>query len=285
MNFENMNILTFDIEDWYCHDNYSQNFDWESHPVRIYESIYKMLDVLDENEVKGTFFCLGWLADHHPDVITEIAKRGHEIGCHSYQHQLAYRFDREGFKQDTLKAKSLIEDLTGQEVLSYRAPSYSITANNTYCFDVLVELGFKYDCSVFPTSRECGGYPDYGSGIPGIIRCKHGDLKEFPMNTFRLLGKDVIFSGGGYFRILPYKLIKYMASHSDYVVSYFHPSDFDPGQPKMKHLPLMRQLKNELGLKGAFKMYQKYIKDFDFLPLTEADKMVDWSKTKVIDIH
>ena len=253
--------------------------------MRIYEPLYKLLDVLDDNHVKGTFFCLGWLADHHPDVITEIAKRGHELGCHSYQHQLAFRFDREGFKADTYKAKSLIEDLTGKEVLSFRAPSYSITPANKFCFDVLVELGFKYDCSVFPTARECGGYPEYGEGKPGIIRCPNGDLKEFPMNTYKVLGKDIIFSGGGYFRILPYSWIKYMAKRSDYVVSYFHPSDFDPGQPKMKQLKLTRQLKNELGLKGAFKMYKRYIEDFDFITIGQADEQMDWSKAKIIDIR
>ena len=279
-----MNILTFDIEDYYCHDNYSQNFNWDDFPVRIYEPLYKLLDVLDEYNTKGTFFCLGWLADHHPDVIKEIAKRGHEIGCHSYQHQLAYRFDRDGFKQDTYKAKSLIENLIGQEVISFRAPSYSITPSNSFCFDVLVELGFKYDCSVFPTDRECGGYPDYGEAVPAIIRCAHGDLKEFPMNTYSFLGKDIIFSGGGYFRILPYWLIKYMANHSDYIVSYFHPSDFDPDQPNMKQLSLKRQIKNKIGLKGAYSMYKKYIRDFDFMIIGEADKKINWKESRVLNM-
>ena len=279
-----MNILTFDIEDYYCHDNYSQNFNWDDFPVRIYEPLYKMLDVLDENNTKGTFFCLGWLANHHPDVIKEIAKRGHEIGCHSYQHQLAYRFDRNGFKEDIYKAKSLIENLIGQEVISFRAPSYSITPTNSYCFDVLVELGFKYDCSVFPTARECGGYPNYGNGVPAIIRCEHGDLKEFPMNIYSFLGKDIVFSGGGYFRVLPYKLIKYMANHSDYIVSYFHPSDFDPGQPNMKQLSLKRQLKNKIGLRGAYAMYRKYIRDFDFVTLGEADRLINWEEMRVLNI-
>ena len=279
-----MNILTFDIEDYYCHDNYSQNFNWDDFPVRIYEPLYKLLDVLDEYNTKGTFFCLGWLADHHPDVIKEIAKRGHEIGCHSYQHQLAYRFDRDGFKQDTYKAKSLIENLIGQEVISFRAPSYSITPSNSFCFDVLVELGFKYDCSVFPTDRECGGYPDYGEAVPAIIRCAHGDLKEFPMNTYSFLGKDIIFSGGGYFRILPYWLIKYMANHSDYIVSYFHPSDFDPDQPNMKQLSLKRQIKNKIGLKGAYSMYKKYIRDFDFMTIGEADKKINWKESRVLNM-
>lgn len=279
-----MNILTFDIEDYYCHDNYSQNFNWEEHPVRIYDPLYKILDTLDENNRKGTFFCLGWLVEHHPDVITEIAKRGHEIGCHSYQHQLAFRFDRKGFYKDTHKAKCLLEDLIGKEILAYRAPSYSISPDNTFALDVLAELGFKYDCSIFPTKRECGGFPTYGKGEPGIFKSKEFSIKEFPMNTYKFLGKDIIFSGGGYFRILPYPMIKHMANKSGYIVSYFHPSDFDPDQPRMKHLSLMRQLKNELGLKGAFKMYQKYIRDHEFVTVEEADKLTDWDKAKVIEI-
>ena len=280
-----MNILTFDIEDYYCHDNYSQNFYWEEYPVRIYEPLFKILDTLDLYNKKGSFFCLGWLAEHHPAVILEIAKRGHEIGCHSYQHQLAYRFNREGFKQDTYRAKSLLEDLTGKKVISYRAPSYSITPNNKYCFDVLAELGFEYDASVFPTTRECGGYPCYGKVEPKLLECTHGVIKEFPMNTYKFIGKDIIFSGGGYFRILPYWLINYLTNHSEYVVSYFHPSDFDPEQPKMTHLSKMRQLKNELGLKGAYDMFRKYIRDNEFVTLSEADSIIDWNKVEKIIIR
>lgn len=279
-----MNILTFDIEDYYCHDNYSQNFNWEKHPVRIYEPLYKILDCLDENNRIGTFFCLGWLAEHHPDVITAIAKRGHEIGCHSYQHQLAYRFSKKGFYDDTYKAKSLLENLTGKAVAAYRAPSYSITPKNVFALEVLAELGFKYDCSIFPTTRECGGFPTYGKAEPGIFKSDDYSIKEFPMNTYKFLGKDIIFSGGGYFRIFPYHLINYLTKKSHYIVSYFHPSDFDPGQPRMKHLTLMRQFKNELGLKGAFKMFKKYIRDNDFLTIGEADKLIDWNSVKIIKL-
>ena len=280
-----MNVLTFDIEDYYCHDNYSQNFNWENFPVRIYEPLFKLLDTLDEFNKKGSFFCLGWLAEHHPRVIKEIARRGHEIGCHSYQHQLAYRFDRNGFYSDTYKAKSLIEDLIGNEVISYRAPSYSITPDNVFCFDVLAELGFKYDASIFPTIRECGGFPNYGINGPLLIKCEHGLIKEFPMNTYNIFGKEIVFSGGGYFRVLPYWLIKYLTNHSDYIVSYFHPSDFDPEQPKMTHLSKMRQLKNELGLKGAYDMFRKYIRDNEFVTLSEADSIIDWNKVEKIIIR
>lgn len=280
-----MNILTFDIEDWYCHDNYSQNFNWDNHEVRIYEPLEKILAYLNNAQVKGTFFCLGWLAEKHPKVIRMISAEGHHIGSHSYQHQLAYRFNKREFYEDTYKSKALIEDIIGVPVDCYRAPSYSITPKNPYAFDVLAELGFKYDCSVFPTSRECGGYSGYGSSVPGIIRHNGYEIKEFPMNVFSLWGHDIVFSGGGYFRILPYSFIKYFAGKSEYIMSYFHPSDFDPGQPRMKHLSKMRQFKNEVCLAGAFDKFKKYINEHKVMNLIEANETIDWKQAKFFDIN
>lgn len=279
-----MNILTFDIEDWYCHDNYSQNFEWEKFEVRIYEPLEKILQSLDEKQIKATFFCLGWLADHHPKVIRDIAELGHQIGCHSYQHQLSFRLNYKEFHEDTYRAKSVLEDVSGKEVSCFRAPSYSITSENPYAFEVLAKLGFTHDSSVFPINRECGGFKDYGEAIPKIIKYNGYTIKEFPMNTYKFLFNDVVFSGGGYFRILPYFMIKHWANKSDYIMSYFHPSDFDPHQPKMKHLPLMRQFKNEIGLKGAFDKFKKYINDNSFMSIKEADKAIDWSTIKEIVI-
>ena len=280
-----MNILTFDIEDWYCHDNYTQNFDWHQYEVRIYEPMARILDFLDENDVKATFFCLGWLAENHPSIIKDIVAHGHQLGCHSYQHQLAYRFNKMEFYDDTYKSKKMLEDLSGLPVNAYRAPSYSITPQNPYAFDVLAELGFTHDCSIFPTSRECGGFEGFGDSIPSLI--KHNDhvIKEFPMNIYKLLGKKMIFSGGGYFRILPYDLIRYCTNNSNYIMSYFHPSDFDPKQPKMKHLTFMRQLKNEIGLNGAFCKFKKYIRDNEFMTVEDADKIIDWDKVNIFEIN
>ena len=132
-----MNILTFDIEDWYNHDDYSRDFAWEKHEVRIYEGTDKILSALYEKGLKGTFFCVGWIAEHHPQVIRDIANAGHHLGCHSYQHELATRFTREEFKEDTYKAKCLIEDVAGCKVDAFRVPSFSITRNNLWAFDVL----------------------------------------------------------------------------------------------------------------------------------------------------
>lgn len=278
-----MNILTFDIEDWYNHDDYSRDFAWEKHEVRIYEGTEKILTALDERGLKGTFFCVGWIAEHHPKVIQWIAERGHHLGCHSYQHELATRFTREQFKEDTYKAKCLIEDVASQEVNAFRVPSFSITHDNLWAFDVLAELGFKYDSSVFPSHHEFGGLPDFPS-TPHIIKTKHGDLKEFPISLGKVLGREIVYSGGGYFRVMPYWLLKRITQKAEYVLAYFHPSDFDPDQPQMPQLPKMRQFKNRVALKGAYEKYKRYIADFRFENLLDADDKILWEKQQRIEL-
>lgn len=278
-----MNILTFDIEDWYNHDDYSRDFAWDKFEVRIYDGVDKILAALDNRHVKGTFMCLGWIAEKHPVVIRRICDAGHHIGCHSYQHELATRFSQKEFREDTYKAKCLLEDVSGQAVDAFRVPSFSITENNKWAFDVLIDLGFRYDCSVFPSVHEFGGLPGYPSE-PFIITTAKGSIKEFPINLGEVLGREIVYSGGGYFRVMPYWMLHRMALKSSYVMSYFHPSDFDPGQPQMSHLPLMRQFKNRVGLKWAYPKFKRFITDFDFVNIPVADRMVDWNTCKKIEI-
>lgn len=279
-----MNILTFDIEDWYNHDDYTQDFEWEKFEVRIYEGVDKILEALSDTGQKGTFMCVGWIGEHHPSIIKKIVDAGHHIGCHSYQHQLATRFSEKEFKDDTYKAKCILEDVCGHEVNAYRVPSFSITKNNLWCFNTLAELGFKYDASVFPSQHEFGGLPDFPAE-PTIIKTQSGMIKEFPVNLGKILGREIVYSGGGYFRIMPFKVIKHLMSKEKYVMSYFHPSDFDPNQPKMPQLSLMRQFKNRVALKGAYSKFKKFIDYYDFRDIEEADKILDWNKAPKIDLR
>lgn len=279
-----MNILTFDIEDWYNHDDYSRDFDWDKFEVRIYEGVDKILSALEERDVKGTFFCLGWIAEHHPKVIRQIAEAGHHLCCHSYQHELASRFTPDEFKDDTYKAKCLIEDVSGVAVDAYRVPSFSITRKNLWVFDIIAELGFKYDCSVFPSVHEFGGIKGFPAH-PTLLETHNGILKEFPIGLGRIAGKEIVYSGGGYFRIMPYSILTRLTRRSDYVMAYFHPSDFDPGQPKMPQLPRMRQFKNRVSLSGAYEKFRKYINDFDFISLQVADKSIDWNSSQAIHVN
>lgn len=281
-----MNILTFDIEDWYNCDFITTDFDWDKHEVRIYESVERILDELATRNLKGTFFCLGWLAEKHPDIILKIHNQGHHIGCHSYQHELSFRFDREGFKEDTVRAKKLIEGVIGESINAFRAPGFSITEQNVWALEVLTELGFEYDCSLFPAKHDYGGFSSYGKAEPTILNLPNGkQLKEFPINVHNVLGKNIVFSGGGFFRFFPYPLIKYWSSKSFYLMTYFHPRDFDPHQPVIKALPLARKFKSYVGLSSSFLKFQRLLNDFKFLSIMEANDTIDWKKIRVIDLN
>lgn len=280
-----MNILTFDIEDWYNCDFITTDFDWDKYEVRIYDVLERILLELENRNLKATFFCLGWIAEKHPNVIRKIHAKGHHIGCHSYQHELSFRFDRSGFKLDTEKSKTLIEDLIGESINAFRAPGFSITEKNVWALEVLTELGFEYDCSLFPGTHDYGGFLSYGKAEPAILNLPNGNqLKEFPINIQPILGKNIVFSGGGFFRFFPYSLIKYWASKSDYMMTYFHTRDFDPDQPMIDSLPIMRKFKSYVGLSTSFAKFQNLLDDFEFISVEEANKSISWEKSRVIKL-
>jgi hypothetical protein len=192
--------------------------------------------------------------------------------------------DRKSFKQDTEYSIKLLEDITGDKIFTYRAPGFSISEHNKWAFEVLADLGIENDCSVFPSDHDYGGYPSFGECLPSIIDISGYKLKEFPMNTIELFNRNIVFSGGGYFRIIPYFLIKRWTSQSDYVMSYFHPRDFDYKQPRLNHLPIMRKFKSYIGLKNAYPKFLNWISDFQVMSLGEASEQIDWGKAKIIYI-
>jgi len=280
-----MNVLTFDIEDWYNCDFITTDFDWDKYEVRIHEGVERILNELQTRNLKATFFCLGWVAENHPNLIRKIHAQGHHIGCHSYQHELSFRFDRDEFKHDTKKSKDLIENVIGEPINAYRAPGFSITEKNVWALEVLTELGFEYDCSLFPAKHDYGGFASYGKAEPTILHLANGkQLKEFPINIQKIYGKNIVFSGGGFFRIFPYSLIRYWASKSDYMMTYFHPRDFDPDQPMISSLPLIRKFKSYVGLSKSFAKFKKLLDDFEFVTVSEADKLIDWENARVIKL-
>lgn len=279
-----MNVLTFDIEEWFHCDFISDSSGWKNYETRIYKSVDLILDHLAEKKLKGTFLILGWIAERYPDVVRKIYDMGHEVGCHSYYHNLVHKMTRAEFYNDTEKAIKIIEDIIGQKIIIYRAPAFSITEKTPWAFEVLAELGIEYDCSVFPSAHDYGGFPSFGESKPTIINVNGIHIKEFPMNTVRIFNKDIVFSGGGFFRLFPYHLIKKWTNGSSYVMSYIHPRDFDFRQPVLSHLPLMRKFKSYYGLKGSFPKYKRWTADFETLSLLEASALVDWNKTKIITV-
>jgi len=279
-----MNILTFDIEDWFHCDFISDKITWTNYETRIYSSVDLILQHLSDQNLKGTFLVLGWIAEKYPDVVKKIFDLGHEVGCHSYYHELVYKMTPEEFFTDTESAIKRIEDIIGEKVIIYRAPAFSITEKTPWAFEVLAELGIKYDCSIFPSTHDYGGFPSFGTGKPTIINVNGIHIKEFPMNTVKIFNKDIVFSGGGFFRLFPYILIKKWTTDSSYVMSYIHPRDFDFEQPILPHLPLIRKFKSYYGLKGSFQKYKRWTADFKTYSLLEASKLVDWSKVKIISL-
>jgi len=250
-----MKVLTFDIEEWFhLLDNPSTRFEtqWSSFSSRIDRNVDRILGVLDKTDISATFFCLGWVAEKYPHIIKKISDLGYEIACHSHTHQLAYNQTPKEFREDLKRAKQTIEDLIGCGINTYRIPGFSLTKDNLWVFDVIRDEGFSVDCSVFPASRSHGGFKNFITDQPCLIELENSTLiKEFPLNTSSVLGNRLVFSGGGYFRLLPYPIIKRLFGQSDYVMTYFHPRDFDESQPVIANLSLMRRFKSYYGLKYA----------------------------------
>ena len=281
-----MNILSIDLEDWYHildHKATAHPDQWEKFEPRIERNVERLLNLFAEKKQQATWFCLGWMARKHPDIIKKISD-SHHIACHSDLHKLIYLQSPARFREDTMRAKHELEKLTGKEINVYRAPGFSVTKETSWFFDVLLECGFKTDSSIFPAKRTHGGYVGFGNSKPCRIECQNGIIREFPMNTTKLLGKDIVFSGGGYFRALPYSFINNSFRNAEYVMTYFHPRDFDPGQPVISSLPLRRKFMSYTGLKSSEKKLRRLLEDYNFVDIPTAEAAINWEATPLIKI-
>lgn len=284
-----MKILTFDIEEWFhILDNPSTKSEkeWVNYESRIHNNMETIFDILDASKASATFFVVGWIAEKYPEIVRKISERGYQIGSHTHMHQLAYEQDRRTFYDDVEKSIKTIEDCIGKKVELFRAPGFSISENNIWAFEVLHELGITTDSSVFPIEHAHGGLKCFPGAKPSILTYNGITLKEFPINVQSVLGKPIVFSGGGYFRLLPYQLIKKATAKSDYVMSYFHPRDFDYKQPIIPDLSSIRKFKSYVGLKSCKPKLENWLKDFDFIDIKTASQQIDWyqQKTAVLDL-
>lgn len=236
------NAFTIDVEDYYHVSALAPAVPrdtWADRESRVSASTERLLGMLDEHRVKGTFFVLGWVADHVPSLVKRIAALGHEVACHGYSHQLIYRQTPGVFAEETRRAKTLLEDLTGLPVIGYRAASFSITPRSRWALDTLVELGFAYDSSIFPVRHDRYGMPG-AARVPGRIQAPSGaSIVEFPMSTARFGPVRVPVSGGGYFRLLPYWLTSrglrdINEREGQPFTFYLHPWEIDVEQPRLR---------------------------------------------------
>lgn len=280
-----MKILTFDVEEWFhILDNESTKTEreWFGYSDRLSANMERIFDLLEKEQQSATFFCLGWVAKRYPDIIRKIDSLGYEIASHSDMHQLAYEQDQNEFRRDLENSRKVIEDITGKKLRAFRAPGFSFREENKWTFEAMIENGIEIDCSIFPARRAHGGFENFGAAEPALVEINGARIKEFPINLYQFLKKHIIFSGGGYFRLFPYFIIRRLTRNSEYMMTYFHPRDFDPEQPVIKELSLVRKFKSYYGLQGAFKKLERLVKDFKFIDLKEADALVDWNKAKVI---
>jgi polysaccharide deacetylase family protein (PEP-CTERM system associated) len=282
-----MNVLTIDLEDWFHilgNKSTALPEQWKKFPSRLHENNDRLLDMLEKHNTKATFFVLGWIAERYPEVVKKIHAAGHEIGAHSYGHQLLFNQTPEEMRADMLYSIKLLEDLIGNKITLYRAPGFSLTHKTSYAWEILAECGITTEASVFPAKRIHGGINDFSYAVPCRLRINGTEIKEFPVSTQKIFGKRFVFSGGGYFRFFSYYFIKKWMKDKSYVMSYFHPRDFDSGQPMIEDLAWYRKFMSYTGLKSSEKKFERLLSDFTFINISAASGMINWETTPVVDL-
>jgi polysaccharide deacetylase family protein (PEP-CTERM system associated) len=237
-----VNAMTVDVEDYFHVAALAKSIDrsrWNDMEYRVEANTKRLLDLFDESAIKATFFVLGWVAQRSPELVREIHRRGHEIASHGMSHKLVYNQTPQEFFAETRDSKALLQDIVGVPVSGYRASTYSITKRSLWALDVLCDLGFKYDSSIFPIQHDVYGIPDAPQSPSRIAAPNGKTIVEFPMSTATMLGVRVPVSGGGYFRLLPYALTRAGLRKLNErlrrpFVFYLHPWEIDPGQPRIK---------------------------------------------------
>jgi polysaccharide deacetylase family protein (PEP-CTERM system associated) len=266
------NYLTIDVEDYFQVAAFEKQInpdEWPQFESRVNNNTGTLLKILDRYNVKATFFIVGWIAEKHPELVREISEKGHEIGCHSYRHQRIQTLTREAFKEDTNRAKGILEDISGKKVSGYRAPTYSITRDTIWALDILAELGFEYDSSIFPIYHDNYGIPDaprFPYKIDGL------GLTEYPLSTALILGRKVPIAGGGYFRLFPYwftrmGLKSINEKEKQPFIFYLHPWEVDPDQPRMKDISQLSRFRHYNNLSKTSSRLQQLLSDFQFAPI------------------
>ena len=308
------NVLTIDIEDYFQVHAFSGVINpasWDNYKSRVEHNTYKVLELLDrrgaatnqpkyskdaDSSVKATFFILGWIAERYPGLVKEIMAQGHEVASHGYCHTLVTRQTPEEFRADIAKTKKILEDITGDEVIGYRASTYSITKKTVWALKILAEEGYRYDSSIFPVYHDVYGFPGAprfpfkvnlkGDALIGLNHStpsndlnSYSALWEFPVSTFRFWGQNLPVAGGGYFRLFPYWLTKRLIGRINRrekkpFVFYIHPWEFDPDQPRIYNAPLKSRFRHYLNLNKVEDRFRKLLRDFKFV----AIKDLMWGK-------
>lgn len=246
------NALTIDVEDYFqvsAMAPYIRRDEWDSRECRVERNVDRILALLAQHDIRATFFTLGWIAERYPQLVRQIVAQGHELASHGYGHQRASDLSRDAFRDDIVHAKHLLEDLGGVAVQGYRAPSFSIGEGNLWAFDSLQAAGYRYSSSIYPIKHDHYGMPD----APRFAHTVADGLLEIPVSTLRLRGRNLPSSGGGYFRLLPYALSRWMiakvnADDRQPAIFYFHPWEIDAGQPRVVGINLKTRFRHYVNI-------------------------------------
>lgn len=264
-----MNILTFDVEEWFIMEDSGiiPHNSWQDLQSRLEQNIGTILTAISRHNIKATFFVLGWVAEHYPTLIRQIADAGHEIGYHSYYHMRPLHQEPAAFEDDLVKGLSLLEKVTGQKVKAYRAPNFSVASDSAWIYPILAKHGITVSSSV----KAHRSILDYRvQSRPFRIKTCHGDIFEFPLNRVRLPGFSLVYSGSGYLRLLPYSLIRLLFSFSDYNMAYFHPRDFDLHFPGHRAICKYHHWRSSIKAETTMPKLNKLAETYYFNTLEEA---------------
>lgn len=265
------NALTVDVEDYFHVSAFAPSIhrdSWTSRESRVVGNVRKLLAIFEEFNARGTFFVLGWVAERHPQLVREIAAHGHEVACHGFSHRLVYEQPPSEFREETLRSKKLLEDIVGSTVLGYRAASYSIVRESLWALDILEELGFLYDSSIFPVRHDRYGIPNAERAPHRMTTPGGKSIVEWPLATASIFGCRLPVAGGGYFRLLPYWVSHWGLSSINQreqrpFIFYLHPWEIDPEQPRVSAGWLSR-FRHYTNLAKCERRLRRLLADFRF---------------------
>lgn len=264
------NAMTIDVEDYFQVSAFSQYItrtSWDTRPCRVVANMAQVLGLLDQHNVKATFFVLGWIAKRYPQIVYDIVKNDHELASHGSNHLRASDQSVEEFREDISSSKKLLEDLGGHRVIGYRAPSFSIGQHNLWALDVLQEAGYRYSSSIYPVKHDHYGMPD----APRFKYQPRGPdgLYELPITTANFFERNLPAGGGGYFRLLPYTASRFLIRHVNRIdrqpcIFYCHPWEFDPGQPRQENIDIKTRFRHYVNLSRTSLRFSSLLRDFQW---------------------
>ncbi len=271
-----VNAMTVDVEDYFqvsAFEGIAPRHRWDHFESRVCANTDRLLALFAESGVKATFFVLGWIAERHRDLVRRMVDSGHEIASHGYAHRLVYDLTKVAFRDDTRRAKAIIEDAGGRAVVGYRAPSYSITPRSLWALDILIEEGFRYDASIFPIHHDRYGIP-LSPRHPYVVDRSGGRLIEAPASTIRMGPLNLPIGGGGYFRLLPYAWTHWGLKHINCIekrscIFYLHPWEMDPEQPRLR-CSWIGRVRHYRNLNQTELRLRRLLREFSFAPMSQV---------------